>query len=123
MREGVEQALAGILPENSAPLTGGTLRTLCRAMFTYLAQMQDHCKPRWTGSWSRVEKAAQDVLHGFLLRWAATSAVRRAARGGESRDVALVVSWAISALPGGGAAGHGRSPDLDDAAPRRWRPC
>lgn len=93
-REGVQQALAGIVPD-TAPLTGETLRTVCRTVFKYLAQVQDHCKPRDRQFDPMLEKAVQDVLHGFVVRW-----LQRAPAGdlpGEAcvETVAWVVSWAI----------------------------
>src|SRR5712691_7035261 len=68
MREGVQQALAGTVPD-IAPRTSETLCTVCRGVFTYLAQVQDHCKPRDRQFDPMLEKAVQGVLYEFIVRW------------------------------------------------------
>ncbi|HWE64222.1 MAG TPA: TetR/AcrR family transcriptional regulator [Chloroflexota bacterium] len=114
MREGVEQALAGILPD-AAPLTAQTLRTLCQAVFTYLAQIQDRCEARRRLLEPMLEKAAQEVLHGFMVRWLQRVPPASLPGGASTETVASVVSWAIF----GAASQWSRAPwaqSVDEAA-------
>ena len=94
MREGVEQALAGAIPE-AAAVTGDTLRTLCRTVFDYLAQVQDHCRPQQRQFDPLLERAVQGVLYGFIVRWLQRVPAAKLPGGASGETVAAVLSWAI----------------------------
>lgn len=94
MREDLEQRLAATVRLDSA-VTAGSLGTLCRTVFAYLAQVQDHCKPSDQQFDPLFDQAVQSVLQAFLLRWLRPLA-RTAHPGQASRETtALVISWAI----------------------------
>jgi len=94
MRENLEQKLAATVPLDQA-VTAGGLRTLCRAVFEYLAQVQDHCKPSDQQFDPLFDRAVQAVLQAFLLRWL-RPLPRAALPGQASRETtAMVMSWAI----------------------------
>ncbi|MGH2387035.1 MAG: TetR/AcrR family transcriptional regulator [Chloroflexota bacterium] len=116
MRDGVEQALAGTVPD-TAPLTAETLRTLCQALFTYLAGIQDHCKPRDRQLEPMLEAAAQDVLHAFILRWLRRAPTANLPAGACVETVASVVSWGIFGAAGQWGRGA-RTEPVDQAAAR-----
>ena len=94
MREGVEQALAGAVSITAA-VSADTLRILCRTVFDFLSNLQDHCKPRDKQFDPLLEKAVQDVLQGFVGRWLLQAS--RAAFPGDANveTVASVISWTI----------------------------
>lgn len=94
MREGVQQALAGAVPDTAA-LTGETLRALCRTAFTYLAELQDHCKPRDRQFDPMLQKAVQDVLHEFVARSLRHVPCADLPGGASADMVAAILSWAI----------------------------
>jgi AcrR family transcriptional regulator len=114
MREGVEQALAGTVPD-TAPLTAETLRTLSLAIFTHLAQVEDHCKPRDRQLEPMLEKAAQEVLHGFILRWLKRAPCADLPGGASLETVASVVSCAIFGAAGQWSRGP-RAQSVEEAA-------
>jgi AcrR family transcriptional regulator len=116
MREGVEQALAGTIPDE-APLTGETLRTVCHTMFTYLAQIQDHCKPRDRQLEPMLEKAAHDILHSFMVRWLQRVPPAELPGGADMETVASVVSWAVFGAASQWSRGL-RTQPVEDAAAR-----
>ena len=92
VREGVEQELAAAVPER-APVSAETLRAMCRAVCVYLAQVQDHCKPQHRRFDPLLERAVQEVLDGFLVRWLQRAPA--ALPGGASAEtVAGMLSWA-----------------------------
>jgi AcrR family transcriptional regulator len=93
MREGFERVLSGTVPDG-APLTGENLRLVCQALLTFLAQMQDHCKPIDRQLEPMMEKAAQDVLQTFFLQ--RLRPVPAASRSPIPMETAAsVLSWAI----------------------------
>src|SRR5205823_4907988 len=94
IREGVEQALAGIVPATAA-LSAATLRTLCHTVFDYLAQVQDHCQPRDKQFAPLLDKAVQDVLYGFIVRWLQRVPAAKLPGGASGETVAAVLSWVI----------------------------
>lgn len=94
MREGVEQALAGAIPDTAA-VTADTLRTLCRTVFAHLAQVQDHCRPQHRQFDPLLERAVQDVLYGFIVRWLQRVRPTALPGGASVETVAAVLSWAI----------------------------
>ena len=94
MREGVEQALAATISD-TAPVTADTLRTLCRTVVDYLAQVQDHCRPRDKQFDPLLEKAVQDVLQGFVRRWLQRAPPSALPPDVDVETVAAVISWAI----------------------------
>jgi AcrR family transcriptional regulator len=94
MREGVEKALAGIVSD-AAPLTSESLRTLCQEVFAFFATMQDRCQPRDRQLEPMLEKAAQDVLYDFILRWLLRVPPTSLPGGASMEMTASVLSWAI----------------------------
>lgn len=94
MREGFEQALAGAVAE-TAPVNGETLRTLCRAVCDFLAQIQDHCRPQHRQFDPLLEKAVQDVLQSFVLRWLQQASPSAQADNASMETVAAVIAWTI----------------------------
>ncbi len=116
MRDGVEQALAATAPD-TAPLTGETLRAVCRTLFTYLAGIQDHCKPRDRQLDPMLEAAAQDVLHAFILRWLRRAPPADLPGGACVETVAAVVSWGIFGAAGQWSQGA-RTESVEQAAAR-----
>jgi AcrR family transcriptional regulator len=93
MREGIEQELTAAVPEG-APVSAETLRALCRTACTYLAQVQDHCKPQHHRQFSPLlERAVQETLHRFLVRW--LQRVPSLAPPGAPAETAAVLSWAL----------------------------
>ena len=97
MREGIEQALAGNVPDTAA-LSTDTLRTLCRTVFDFLAQVRDHCRPQHRQFDPLLEKAVQDVLYKFILRWLQRVHPIALPGGASVETVAAVLSWAIFGL-------------------------
>ena len=94
MREDLEQALAKTVLLDSA-VTTSSMRRLCRTVFEYLAQVQDHCKPSDQQFDPLFDRAVQAVLQTFLLRWL-RPLPHAALPGRASREtVAMVMSWAI----------------------------
>jgi AcrR family transcriptional regulator len=94
MREGIEQALAGNVPATAA-LSAETLRTLCRTVFAFLAQVRDHCRPQHRQFDPLLEKAVQDVLYQFIVRWLQRVRPTAVPGGASVETVAAVLSWAI----------------------------
>lgn len=94
VRDGFQQALDLRVPAN-ATFDNATLHTLCRAVFEYLAQVQDHCKPRHRHLDPLLEKAVQDVLNSFIAGWLRQATPASSADGGNVETVAAVMSWAI----------------------------
>ena len=94
IREGVEQALAGAIPDTAA-VTADALRTLCRAVFDYLAQVQGHCRPQHRQFDPLLDKAVQDVLYKFIVRWLQRVRPTALPGGASVETVAAVLSWAI----------------------------
>ena len=94
MREGIEQALAGNVPDTAA-LSTDTLRTLCRTVFDFLAQVRDHCRPQHRQFDPLLEKAVQDILYRFIVRWLQRARPTALAGGASVETVAAVLSWAI----------------------------
>lgn len=94
VREDLEQRLASTVPLDQA-VTAGSLRTLCRTVFEYLAQVQGHCKPSDQQVHPLFDQAVQGVLQAFLLRWL-RPLPSAALPGQASRETtAMVMSWAI----------------------------
>jgi AcrR family transcriptional regulator len=94
MRDGFQQALADSIPVTAA-FTSAELSTLCRAVFDYLAWLQDHCKPRHHQFEPLLEKAVQDVLHGFIASWLLQGQPSDLPREADPNTVATIISWAI----------------------------
>jgi len=94
MREGIEQALAGNVPDTAA-LSADTLRTLCRTVFDFLAQVRGHCRPQHRQFDPLLEKAVQDVLYNFIVRWLQRVRPTALPGGANVETVAAVLSWAI----------------------------
>jgi len=94
VREGVEQALAGAVSE-AAPVNAETLRALCTMVFAYLAQVQDHCRPQHRQFDPLLERAVQEVLYGFIVRWLQRASSAALPGGARVETVAAVLSWAI----------------------------
>jgi AcrR family transcriptional regulator len=94
MREGVQQALAGVLP-SPAPFTAGTLRVVCRTVYDFLAQVQEHCKPRDRQFDPLLERAVQDILQRFLVASLQQLPPGDLPGGASVETVAAVLSWAI----------------------------
>ncbi len=94
MREGVQQALAASVPD-PAPLNRATLQAVCRTMFIYLAGIQNHCKSRDRQLDPMLEKAAQEVLEGFMMHWLQQAPPHSLPCGACVDTVAAVMSWAI----------------------------
>ncbi len=94
MREGIQQALAASVPE-TAPLNRVTLQALCRTMFTYLAGIQERCRPRDRQLDPMLEKAAQEVLQGFMVRWLQQAPPNSLPCDACVETAAAMMSWAI----------------------------
>ncbi|HXT34551.1 MAG TPA: TetR/AcrR family transcriptional regulator [Chloroflexota bacterium] len=94
MRDGFQQALASSVPVTTA-FTSAGLSILCRAVFDYLAWLQDHCKPRHHQFEPLLEKAVQDVLQGFIAGWLRQGAPSSSPQGADPDTVATIISWAI----------------------------
>ena len=94
LREKLHQALAASVPPDS-PFTSGNLRTLCRTVFDYLAQVLGHCKPNDHRFDPLVDQAVQEVLHAFLVRWLANVSFVGAPGKASRETVATVMSWAM----------------------------
>jgi AcrR family transcriptional regulator len=94
MREGVEQALTAAVPED-APLSTETLQALCRTVCAFLAQVQDHCRPRMRQFDPLLERAVQEVLHKLLVRRLQLAPAEALPGGASAEMVAGVLSWAL----------------------------
>lgn len=94
IRRGVQEALAGTV-SGDAPLSGETLRALCRTIFDHLAQLQDHCKPRDRQFDPLLETAVQEVLHDFLVRRLQRAPAAALPGGASVETAAAVISWAV----------------------------
>jgi AcrR family transcriptional regulator len=94
MRDGVQQALAGAVPA-TAPFDAGTLLVLCRTVFDFLAQLQDHCRPRDRQFDPLLERAVQDVLQGFVAGWLQQGPGAGAVGAAGVETAAAVIAWAI----------------------------
>jgi hypothetical protein len=68
---------------------------VCRTVSIYLAQVQEHCKPRDRQFDPRLERAVQDVLHRFLVVMLEQVPSRDLPDGASVEMVAAVLSWAI----------------------------
>jgi AcrR family transcriptional regulator len=95
IREGIEQELTAAVPEG-APVSAETLRALCCTAYTYLAQVQDHCKPQHHRQFSPLlERAVQEALHRFLVRWLRQAPAVALPGDAPAETVAGVLSWAL----------------------------
>ena len=94
MREGVEQALADAVSDTAA-VSAATLNTLCRTVFGYFAQLQDHCRPQLKQFDPLLEKAVQDILQGFVQRWLQRAPAAALPTGARVETVAAMISWTI----------------------------
>jgi AcrR family transcriptional regulator len=93
IREEFRQALEQTVPP-TAPLTAGSLRTLCQTVLSYMAQVQDHCKPSAHLYNPQFDKAVQEVLSTFLDDWLSRFP-RGDVRGASRSTTSTVISWAI----------------------------
>jgi AcrR family transcriptional regulator len=92
-----------------APTSGHTsvgLRILCRTVFAYMAEVQDHCRPSDQLFNPLFDRAVQEVLSTFLQTWLAKMPAANKRRGANLATASMVLSWAIF----GAGAQWSRSP-------------
>ncbi len=97
MREGFEQTLASAVSD-SAAVNAENLRALCRTVFDFFAQLQEHCRPHYRQFDPLLERAVQDVLQAFLVRWLRRGAPDALPAGVGVETVAAMLSWTIFGL-------------------------
>jgi AcrR family transcriptional regulator len=95
MREGIEQELTAAVPQG-ASISAQTLQALCRTVCSFLAKVQDHCKPQYHQQFSPLlERAVQEALHHFLVRGLQQAPAAALPGGASAETVAGVLSWAL----------------------------
>jgi AcrR family transcriptional regulator len=114
MRESFEQALAGAVSD-SAAVNADNLRSLCRTVFDFFAQLQEHCRPHYRLFDPLLERAVQDVLQAFLTRWLQRETPTALPAGVGVETVVAVLSWAIFGLGSQWSRGP-RTQSADEAA-------
>jgi AcrR family transcriptional regulator len=97
MREWFEQALTGAVSDSTA-VDADNLRAICRAVFDFFAQIEEHCRPHYRQFDPMLERAVQDVLQAFLVRWLQRRTPAALPAGVGVETVAAVLSWTIFGL-------------------------
>ena len=94
MRDQFRQTLERAVPAD-VPFSIDSLRTLSLTVLSFLANLEGHCKPADRQFDPMLEKAVQEVLSAFILRW--LSQLPHAAENcsGSRETLAAMMSWGI----------------------------